>query len=240
MKTHRPKLSKEARSEINKRNGLIAAQKRWSHVGFMAVCPCSITRERLRGRIKCIIRRCTDPKDHRYYDYGGKGITVYEPWLEDRSSFMTYLMTLDGYDNPNLTIDRIDNNAGYVPDNLRFADKVTQYRNQRWLTEGSPPMRTHKPNTYRNAESKVRRSPANRGYDYRWQKFRAAYLSANPLCLHCDRKAATQIDHIKPVESKDDPLFYEESNLQALCSSCHSKKTVRQDGGFGRYVTSGC
>lgn len=152
---------------------------------------------------------------------------------------MAYLMTLDGYDNPSLTIDRIDNNAGYVPGNLRFADRNTQLQNQQWLTGGKPPVRTHKPNIYRNAERKVRRSSADRGYNHQWRSFRAAYLSANPLCVHCDRKAATQIDHIKPVESKDDPLFYEESNLQALCAPCHSRKTVTQDGGFGRYVVAG-
>ena len=71
-----------------------------------------------------------------------------------------------------------------------------------------------------------------RGYDYEWRKFRKQYLKYHPLCVECTKmgrlRRATDVDHIKPL--RDHPeLKYDESNLQALCHSCHSRKTRNQD-----------
>ena len=82
------------------------------------------------------------------------------------------------------------------------------------------------------------RKPAHkRGYDYRWQKYRKQFLIDNPLCVKCLEEGksvpATNVDHIEPVSGPDDPLFWDEDNHQALCHSCHSRKTAREDGGYG-------
>ena len=47
------------------------------------------------------------------------------------------------------------------------------------------------------------------------------------------KQFATEIDHINPVSSEHDEHFYDTNNLQGLCKSCHSKKTARENGGFG-------
>ena len=61
-------------------------------------------------------------------------------------------------------------------------------------------------------------------YDYHWQKIRAQYLEAHPLCVMCykDNKLtpATVVDHIVPHKGNKQ-LFYDESNFQALCKHCH-------------------
>lgn len=69
----------------------------------------------------------------------------------------------------------------------------------------------------------------------RWKVFREIYLAENPLCKNFDdcHNFAEHVDHIKRIESEEDKLFYDENNLQALCRSCHSKKTAMEDGGFG-------
>lgn len=75
-----------------------------------------------------------------------------------------------------------------------------------------------------------RQTSAERGYGHSWRKLRAAYLASHPVCQHCQREAATDVDHIIPRRKggTDD-----EWNLQALCHACHSRKTVKEDGGFG-------
>jgi len=95
-------------------------------------------------------------------------------------------------------------------------------------------MKTHKPKQFRKQHSKQRGDRHQRGYTYRWEQYRKTFLLCNPLCAHCRRVAATEVDHIKAVTGADDPLFWVESNHAGLCKPCHSRKTIRCDGGFGR------
>jgi 5-methylcytosine-specific restriction enzyme A len=86
-----------------------------------------------------------------------------------------------------------------------------------------------------------RESSARRGYDSTWRLARERYLSAHPLCVdpfgeHAPvAVAASIVDHITPHKGDHD-LFWDERNWQSLCGACHSRKTVMEDGGFGRAV----
>ena len=73
-------------------------------------------------------RRCNNPNRPRYEDYGGRGIRVCAEW-ESFSAFADWAMK-SGYTDE-LTIDRIDNDKGYAPDNCRFATYAEQNRNKR-------------------------------------------------------------------------------------------------------------
>ena len=76
------------------------------------------------------------------------------------------------------------------------------------------------------------RPAADRGYDSAWRKARKRYLEAHPLCVQCMKEGrytkATDVDHIVPHRGDRD-LFWDVSNWQALCHSCHSKKTAAED-----------
>jgi 5-methylcytosine-specific restriction protein A len=71
-----------------------------------------------------------------------------------------------------------------------------------------------------------------RGYSTSWDRLRAEYLRHHPTCVACGERAIA-VDHVLPkVRGGSD----DSSNLQALCRSCHSRKTVKQDCGFGNPV----
>ena len=76
--------------------------------------------------------------------------------------------------------------------------------------------------------SEVRRGTSTkRGYGHRWRKARRAYLYKHPFCVQCNT-AANEVDHIIPHKG-DWMLFWDMENWQALCKSCHSRKTL-EDG----------
>lgn len=81
-----------------------------------------------------------------------------------------------------------------------------------------------------------RETSAQRGYSYKWQQARKAYLTKHPLCVECERQglvvAATDLDHVVPHKG-DMGVFWDSSNWQSLCHPCHSRKTASEDGGWG-------
>lgn len=76
-----------------------------------------------------------------------------------------------------------------------------------------------------------RGSAAQRGYGHAWQLRRARVLKREPVCKACMRAFSKEVDHIVP---KSQGGTDDETNLQGLCKPCHSSKTAREDGGFGR------
>lgn len=102
---------------------LAASRARWMFIP-------DAHRRRIRGCVYNAISRCDNKKCWCFARYGGRGITIYPAWREDRTLFARYLLTLLGWDNPNLTIDRIDNNGNYEPGNLRWITVAENNRNR--------------------------------------------------------------------------------------------------------------
>ena len=73
-------------------------------------------------------KRCYYPKHMRYHLYGGRGITVCDAW---RDNFVQFYTDMGACPYEKGSIDRIDNEQGYTPENCRWLPKIEQSRNRR-------------------------------------------------------------------------------------------------------------
>jgi hypothetical protein len=101
----------------------------------------------LANRWRKMVARCENPKHRDYKNYGGRGIHIWPEWRDPvagLTAYIEYIVTallvptgvslecaLDGRGPSLLSIDRIDNNDGYRPGNLRLATPRVQSANQR-------------------------------------------------------------------------------------------------------------
>ncbi len=72
-------------------------------------------------------RRCLDPSNKYFANYGGRGITVCQQWQDSFEKFFTDM----GECPPNLTIERLNNAKGYEPGNCEWITRKAQNRNKR-------------------------------------------------------------------------------------------------------------
>lgn len=100
----------------------------------------------LENRLRKIIDRCTNVANKDWANYGGRGISVWDGWLDPvngKTTFVEYVMALplpqevtleaafSGPRSRQLTIDRVDNDGHYEPGNLRLASPIVQSGNKR-------------------------------------------------------------------------------------------------------------
>ena len=107
-------------------------QIQYVNIGDTKSCGClhtthNLTNHRLYKVWYSIIQRCTNPKNKDYKNYGGRGISVCNEWL-DINNFINdmFLSFAEG-----LTIDRENNDLDYNKNNCRWANITTQARNKR-------------------------------------------------------------------------------------------------------------
>lgn len=87
---------------------------------------------KMRGREKeyaswhAMVDRCTNPRNHAYTYYGGRGITVWPPWEKSFEQFYHDL----GPRPAGMTLGRVDNEKGYFPENCRWETRKSQMKNR--------------------------------------------------------------------------------------------------------------
>lgn len=115
-------------------NSVEVLQKRFLYERGIRSCGCDMPSHERHGKSESpehkvwqqMKYRCSNPNATGYHKYGGRGIKVCDEW---QRSFTAFLRDV-GY-RPSMahTLDRIDNNKGYEPKNVRWTDQKTQARN---------------------------------------------------------------------------------------------------------------
>jgi hypothetical protein len=105
---------------------------RYVHIRDKVVktCGCSstgISKHPMYNRYRAMVARCYDKASISYPNYGAKGITVCDEWLDDFNCFVADMgIPKEGY-----SIDRINNNPGYSKDNCRWVTRKEQATNRK-------------------------------------------------------------------------------------------------------------
>jgi len=83
---------------------------------------------RIRNILYGMRTRCNNKNHHKYKNYGARGIKVCDEWMESSDKFIEWSVNNGYYDGA--TIDRIDNDKDYCPNNCRWVDNYTQANNK--------------------------------------------------------------------------------------------------------------
>lgn len=110
------------------KSGAVKSCGCWNHSPKKHGMTAKGERPRIYGIWVGMKQRCTNPNVDKYPRYGGRGVKVCQEWMTSFEAFYKWAMS-HGY-RDDLTIDRIDNDGNYTPENCRWVTNAENIRNR--------------------------------------------------------------------------------------------------------------
>lgn len=155
--------------------------------------------------------RCNNPNYDHYHRYGGRGITVCPEWQNDFLQFKAWAIT-HGY-KPGLSLDRINNDGNYCPENCRWTTQKQQVRNSsrcHKTTNGTPLIALYEANDIKGL----------RNYGLKiWRE--VVKQRANGKCELCGYAGKCDAHHWFYTKAQHSLTDIMPANGCYLCRSCH-------------------
>jgi hypothetical protein len=132
-------------------------------------------------------QRCLNPRNKKYHYYGGRGITICPAWI---ASFEAFLRDV-GPRPAGMTLDRIDNDGPYAPENCRWASRTDQQQNTRRDTQQVEVDGTHVPLSVAAARAGLSRQALRQRLRSGWSLNKALTTPVRPT--HRSASCATTV-----------------------------------------------
>jgi len=161
--------------------------------------------------------RCLNPNSSNYPNWGGRGITIYQPWVDDFTAFLAHVGLRP---SPQHSLDRWpDKNGNYEPGNVRWATKLEQTENRRPCKTG-PTHKNFEHGGVGSAEYKTWTSIKTRCFNPNHDKYPSYGGAGITMCAGWKNSFPAFFEGLGPRPSPQHTVFREDHSKGYTCGKC--------------------